>query len=35
MSPDPANAKLRATGHAVAVHSQHMEGHATDVRLEG
>jgi uncharacterized protein YcbK (DUF882 family) len=29
------NAKLRAAGHAVAEHSQHMEGHAIDVRLEG
>jgi uncharacterized protein YcbK (DUF882 family) len=29
------NAKLRSAGHAVAEHSQHMEGHAIDVRLEG
>jgi uncharacterized protein YcbK (DUF882 family) len=29
------NAKLRSAGHAVAEHSQHMEGHAVDVRLEG
>lgn len=29
------NAKLRSAGHAVAQHSQHMEGHAMDVRLEG
>ena len=29
------NAKLRAAGHAVAEKSQHMEGHAIDVRLEG
>ncbi len=29
------NAKLRAAGHAVAERSQHMEGHAIDVRLEG
>jgi uncharacterized protein YcbK (DUF882 family) len=29
------NAKLRAAGHAVAEHSQHMQGHAIDVRLEG
>jgi uncharacterized protein YcbK (DUF882 family) len=29
------NAKLRAAGHAVAEHSQHMEGHAIDVRLKG
>jgi uncharacterized protein YcbK (DUF882 family) len=28
------NAKLRAAGHAVAEHSQHMEGHAIDVRLK-
>jgi uncharacterized protein YcbK (DUF882 family) len=28
------NANLRAAGHAVAEHSQHMEGHAMDVRLE-
>jgi len=25
---------LRATGHKVAEHSQHMQGHAMDVRLE-
>jgi len=29
------NAKLRAAGHAVAEKSQHMEGHAMDVRLKG
>src|SRR3569832_1931270 len=29
------NAKLRAAGHAVAQKSQHMEGHAMDVRLKG
>jgi uncharacterized protein YcbK (DUF882 family) len=29
------NAKLRSAGHAVAEHSQHMEGHAVDVRLDG
>jgi uncharacterized protein YcbK (DUF882 family) len=29
------NAKLRAAGHAVAERSQHMEGHAMDVRLKG
>ncbi|MBS0417604.1 MAG: DUF882 domain-containing protein [Proteobacteria bacterium] len=29
------NAKLRAAGHAVAERSQHMEGHAIDVRLKG
>ena len=29
------NASLRAAGHAVAEHSQHMEGHAIDVRLMG
>jgi uncharacterized protein YcbK (DUF882 family) len=29
------NAKLRSAGHSVAEHSQHMEGHAIDVRLEG
>ena len=29
------NAKLRAAGHAVAEKSQHMEGHAIDVRLTG
>jgi uncharacterized protein YcbK (DUF882 family) len=28
------NAKLRAAGHAVAERSQHMEGHAMDVRLK-
>ncbi len=28
------NARLRADGHAVAEHSQHMEGRAMDVRLE-
>jgi uncharacterized protein YcbK (DUF882 family) len=28
------NAKLRAAGHAVAERSQHMEGHAIDVRLQ-
>jgi uncharacterized protein YcbK (DUF882 family) len=28
------NAKLRAAGHAVAERSQHMEGHAIDVRLK-
>jgi uncharacterized protein YcbK (DUF882 family) len=28
------NAKLRAAGHNVAEHSQHMQGHAMDVRLE-
>ena len=28
------NAKLRAAGHAVAQQSQHMEGHAIDVRLK-
>jgi uncharacterized protein YcbK (DUF882 family) len=28
------NAKLRAAGHAVAEKSQHMEGHAIDVRLK-
>jgi uncharacterized protein YcbK (DUF882 family) len=28
------NAKLRAAGHAVAERSQHMAGHAIDVRLE-
>jgi uncharacterized protein YcbK (DUF882 family) len=28
------NAKLRAAGHAVAQKSQHMEGHAIDVRLK-
>jgi uncharacterized protein YcbK (DUF882 family) len=28
------NTKLRAAGHAVAQHSQHMEGRAIDVRLE-
>jgi hypothetical protein len=35
MRRDLANAKLCATGHTVAVHSQYMEGHAIDVRLEG
>jgi uncharacterized protein YcbK (DUF882 family) len=29
------NKKLHDAGHAVAEHSQHMEGHATDVRLVG
>jgi len=29
------NKKLRDTGHQVAEHSQHMEGHAIDVRLVG
>jgi uncharacterized protein YcbK (DUF882 family) len=29
------NAQLHATGHAVAEHSQHMEGRAIDVRLLG
>ncbi len=29
------NASLRAAGHAVAEHSQHMEGRAIDVRLMG
>ena len=29
------NGMLRATGHKVAEHSQHMEGHAIDVRLKG
>jgi uncharacterized protein YcbK (DUF882 family) len=28
------NAKLRAAGHAVAERSQHMQGHAMDVRLK-
>jgi uncharacterized protein YcbK (DUF882 family) len=28
------NGMLRATGHRVAEHSQHMEGHAIDVRLK-
>jgi uncharacterized protein YcbK (DUF882 family) len=28
------NGMLRSTGHNVAEHSQHMEGHAIDVRLE-
>jgi uncharacterized protein YcbK (DUF882 family) len=28
------NGMLRATGHKVAEHSQHMEGHAIDVRLK-
>ena len=29
------NKKLREAGHQVAEHSQHMEGHAIDVRLLG
>jgi len=29
------NQQLRAAGHAVAEHSQHMQGRAMDVRLKG